>query len=117
MIFILFKYLSYYVGCWKLKKTILCWNILFCFIIIIIIVSCISVHYILQLDIIIIQFCKKLFFSNYLFFTLEFRLHITANVIWLLKVNYILEKSLPVEVWVKDKPFRYFVGKIFIIIL
>ena len=59
---------------------------------------------------------KANFCSCYLFFPLELRLPMAANLVSLLKVYYILGKSLPVEVWVKDKPFRFFVGKYFIII-
>ena len=78
----------------EIKNFILCWNVLFC---LIITVSCVYVHYILYFDI-IIQFCKKAIFFSYYFFSLELRLPITTNLVYVLKINYILEKSLPVEV-------------------
>ena len=61
-----------------------------------------------------IQFCKKPFFSIYLFFLLKLRLPIVANLIYIfLKVYYIFEKPLPVDVWVKDKPFQFLYREIF----
>ena len=59
------------------------------------------------------SFVKKPIFSPIIFFSLELRLPITTNLVYVLKIYYILEKSLSVEVWVKDKPFRFFCREIF----
>ena len=52
------------------------------------------------------SFVKKAGFSP-IIFSLELSLPITTNLVYVLKIYYILEKSLSVEVWVKGKPFRF----------
>ena len=58
---------------------------------------------------IIIQFCKKGRFFP-IIFPLELSLPITTDLVYVLKIYYIFEKSLPVEVWVKGKPFRFYLS-------
>ena len=62
--------------------------------------------------ILLFNFVKSQFFLL-LFFSLELRLPITTNLVYVLKNYYSLEKSLPVAVWVKDKPFLFFWREIF----
>ena len=78
---------------------------------------CVSVHYIYYNLTLLFSFVKKPIFSPIIIFPLKLRLPITTNLVYLLLVYYILEKWLPVEVWVKDKPYHFFVEKYFIIVI